>query len=392
MASLLIALIYVAFISLGLPDSLLGAAWPVVRLEFGAELSGAGVIAMIISGGTIVSSLLSDRMNRRFGTGMVTAVSVLMTAVALFGFSLTKSVLAMCVLAIPYGLGAGGVDAALNNYVAIHYSARHMSWLHCFWGLGASISPYIMSVCLNSQVGWRGGYVTVSVIQLVLALAFFATLFVWKQNQSFDPQIEDEKPVGVIGALKIKGVPYVLIAFLCYCTIEATTGLWISSYYVEHKGITPEVAAGYASAFYLGLTGGRFIIGFIADRVGDKNLIRVGMSVVCAGIAMIMIPVDGCTLSRVGLLVTGLGCAPVYPSIIHATPINFGKVNSQAIVGIQMASAYVGCTFMPPVFGMVANYIDISLFPYFLMLFAVMTIVMTELLNNEMAKKQKAHL
>lgn len=390
MFTLLLALIYISFISLGLPDSLLGSAWPVMRVEFNASLDFAGAISMIITAGTIVSSLLSDRMTRKFGVGVVTAVSVSMTAIALFGFSVSGSVPALCLWAIPYGLGAGGVDAALNNFVALHYSARHMSWLHCFWGLGASISPYIMSTALAHNLGWRVGYSTVSIIQVVLALVLFATLPIWKKVrfQTSDASTEvTTQPVGLLAALKIRGVPYVLLAFFAYCSLEGIAILWTSSYLVEHRGVDTEVAAAFASLFYLGITAGRFLNGFIADKFGDRNMIRAGIGVLSVGIVLIMLPVSSNIPAFVGLLITGLGCAPIYPSIIHATPSNFGRENSQAIVGIQMACAYTGNTIMPPVFGMCAKHISMALFPFFMAAFAIMMLIMTESLNRICSKK-----
>lgn len=392
MFSLLLAIIYISFISLGLPDSLLGSGWPVMHIDLGAPISLAGVITMIVAGGTIVSSLLSDRLTRRFGAGLVTAVSVAMTAVALFGFSISTNAWQLFLWAIPYGLGAGGVDAALNNFVALHYAARHMSWLHCFWGVGASVSPFIMGYCLSGGLGWRMGYRSVFFIQVVLAAALFLSLPIWRKKQMQHTDGGDTAeavPLGVVGALKIKGVKYVLLAFFCYCALESTAGLWASSYLVESRGVDAETAALFASLFYLGITFGRFVNGFVADRVGDKRLIRIGLATIIAGVVMIMIPVGADVPALCGLVVVGIGCAPVYPSVIHATPTNFGRENSQAIVGIQMASAYVGTTLMPPAFGLVANHIDIGLYPVFLLVIAAVMLIMTELLNKTMKDKEK---
>ncbi|MBR0367642.1 MAG: MFS transporter [Clostridia bacterium] len=384
MFSLLLAIIYIAFISLGLPDSLLGSAWPVMRLQFGAPLSQAGMISMIIAGGTIVSSLMSDRLTRRLGAGLVTAISVGMTAVALFGFSISDSVLALCLWGIPYGLGAGAVDAALNNYVALHYSSRHMSWLHCFWGVGASISPYIMAAWLSRDNNWQGGYRTVSLMQVALTAVLFISLPMWKRRGEGDgaQPDADPKPLGLTGALRIPGVPAILLAFLGYCAAETTAGLWASSYLVEARGVAAGTAARFASLFYLGITFGRFLNGFVADRLGDKRMIRIGVGVMLAGMALVMLPVKRTLPALAGLIVFGLGCAPVYPSIIHATPHNFGEKNSQAIIGIQMAAAYTGSTFMPPLFGVIAGATSIRLFPWYLALFAVLLLVMTERVNG----------
>lgn len=374
---LLLALIYLAFISLGLPDSLLGAAWPTMQGVFDVPISYMGLISMIISAGTICSSLLSERLTKKFGTKYVTVVSIFMTAIALFCFSTTSNIWMICLWAIPYGLGAGAIDAALNNYVALHYNSRHMSWLHCFWGVGAIISPYVMSwALLNSS--WRDGYRIVSIIQLVIAVVVASTLVVWKVNQRVEDQKEDNEILGLKGALAIKGVPYLLLGFMAYCAAESTTMLWASSYLVEGRGVTKELAASFASLFFIGITAGRFISGFISEKFGDRKMIQIGAIIALLGVICILLPVETDLFALVGLIVVGLGCAPVYPCIIHSTPTNFGAKNSQAIIGIQMASAYVGSTFMPPLFGVIADYLSIKLFPVFLLIFFILMMFMVE--------------
>lgn len=370
MFSLLLAIIYISFISLGLPDSLLGSAWPVMRLDLDAPTSYAGGLSMLIAFGTIISSLFSDRLTTKLGTGKVTALSVSLTAIALFGFSVSQNIAMLCIFAIPYGIGAGAVDAALNNYVALHYSSRHMSWLHCFWGVGASISPYIMSFCLTHDFGWRSGYRSVFVLQVVLSVMLFASLPMWKRSGSMDGQ-KERKPLKLTQAVKIKGVPYIMLTFFCYCSLESSAGLWASTYLTDHRGISAHTAAMFASLFYLGITGGRFISGFVSARLGDKRMIRIGCAVAAAGIIMIMLPLDISVIALSGLIVLGVGCAPIYPSIIHSTPDNFGRENSQSIIGIQMASAYTGTTFIPPVFGIIADRIGVFVFPFFLCAFAI---------------------
>lgn len=383
MYSLLLAVIYISFISLGLPDSLVGSAWPVMHGELQVPYSYAGIITMVISGGTIVSSLLSDRLTKRFGAGLVTAVSVFMTAAALFGFSVTHSFFLLCIWAVPYGLGAGAVDAALNNYVALHYSSRHMSWLHCFWGVGASVSPYIMSFCLTGGYGWSKGYRVVSLIQIVLTAVLFFSLPLWKtRKDELQADGTKGKALGLGEVFKIKGVPYVLSAFFAYCALEQTAGLWASSYLVEYRGISPEIAARFASLFYLGITFGRFLCGFVADKLGDKALIRIGILTSGAGALMILIPFGFDIPALAGLIILGFGCAPIYPSIIHSTPTHFGEENSQAIIGIQMASAYMGSTFMPPVLGAIASLIGIGFYPVYLMIFIVLMFCMIAKLNS----------
>ena len=382
MVSLLLAIIYVAFISLGLPDSLLGSAWPVMVGEFQALLSYAGIVSMIIAGGTIVSSLLSDKLTRRFGAGLVTAVSVMMTALALFGFSQADRFWMLCFLAVPYGLGAGAVDAALNNYVALHYASRHMSWLHCFWGVGATLGPYIMGWAIGAGHGWQTGYGTVSGIQIVLTAALFLSLPLWKKRTGEAEGETEEAPLGLLGALKIRGVKAILLAFFGYCGFESTAGLWASSYLVEFRGVDVETAATFASMFFLGITIGRFLCGFVADKFGDKTMIRFGASVMILGVALVVLPLPTATLALIGLVVAGLGAAPVYPSIIHSTPTNFGKENSHAIIGIQMASAYCGSTLCPPIFGLIAQHIHIAWYPVYMALLAVLLLTMTELVNK----------
>ncbi len=377
---LLLAIIYIAFISLGLPDSLLGAAWPTIRNDFGVPLSYMGLVSMIISGGTIVSSLMSERLTKKFSAKIVTTVSVFLTAVALFGFSTSTEFYQLCLWGIPYGFGAGAIDATLNNYVALHYSSKHMSWLHCFWGVGTIISPYIMSYALAHTV-WNDGYRRVSCIQFGIVAVLVLALPLWKINQATDAKAESAKVLGLKGALKIKGVPYLLLAFLAYCGAEATTMLWASSYLEGTRGASAEESAAFGALFFIGMTVGRFLAGFISDRVGGNRMIRLGTVLALCGVLCIAIPVK--MVSLVGFVVIGLGCAPVYPCIIHSTPANFGAENSQGIIGIQMASAYVGSTFMPPLFGLLANHIDLRLMPAYIGLFFVLLLVM-------MNKTQKA--
>lgn len=385
MVSLLLAIIYIAFISLGLPDSLLGSAWPIMQGHLGVPLSYAGIITMIIAGGTIVASLMADRVIRKLGTGLVTAISVALTATGLLGFSFAGEFWILCLLAIPYGLGAGAIDAALNNYVALHYSSRHMSWLHAFWGVGVTISPYIMSFCLTRNLGWEMGYRSVSFIQIALTAVLFATLPLWKKAAKQITQQEEVTPnvLSVPQALKLKGAPNILIAFFCYCALESTAGLWASSYLVGYRGVDAETAASFAALFYLGITGGRVLNGFIADKFGDRTMIRTGILVLASGVVLVALPFPSVTPALVGLVIIGLGCAPIYPSVIHSTPVNFGKENSQSLVGIQMASAYTGTTLMPPLFGLIAQHISIGLYPLYLGIFTLVMLAMTEALNRK---------
>ena len=393
MYSLLLAIIYIAFISLGLPDSLIGAGWPVMHTALGVPIAAAGLITMLIAGGTIVSSILSDRLTHRFGAGLVTAVSVLTTAVALLDFSLAGQFWQLCLWAIPYGMGAGAVDAALNNYVALHYAARHMSWLHSFWGVGAAISPYIMSFALSSGQGWTGGYRIVGLLQVGLAAVLLVTLPLWRQGKepastaAAAPVQPATAPLHLAQIIRITGVPFVLTAFFVYSAVEQTAGIWASSYLVQSRGVAVDTAASFASFFYLGITGGRFLSGFIADRLGDRRLIRWGAILALAGIALIVLPLPT-PLALAGLIIAGLGCAPIFPAIIHATPTNFGANRSQAIIGVQMAAAYLGTVFMPPLFGWLAGRVSMALFPLYLLFFAIVLLAVTERLNQVLDREK----
>ena len=373
MVHLLLAIIYMAFISLGLPDGLLGAAWPSMVPELGAPVSFAGVIFVIIPVGTVVSSLLSQRLNLRFGPGKVTAVSVAMTAAALFGFASSSSVWQLCLWAVPYGLGAGSVDACLKNYVALHYASRHMSWLHCMWGIGASAGPYIMGAVLSAGGHWSSGYRYIGVIQLALTALLLLSLPLWKSAGS-EGEGEKAKPLRLGEIFAIPGAKPLLLAFFCYCALEQTMGLWAASYLAMYRSFTAEQAASFAGLFYLGITLGRALNGFLTLRFSDSFLTRAGFAVVALGVAAVLLPL-GETAALAGLLLVGLGCAPVYPCIIHATPARFGAERSQAVIGILMAGAYLGNCLMPPLFGLIANHISIELLPpYLLLLLAVMAL------------------
>lgn len=378
MYSLLLALIYLAFISLGLPDSLLGAGWPVMHEVFGVPIPYMGIVTMLISGCTILSSLASDRVTRKFGANVVTVFSVFLTAFALMGFSFATSFRHLLILAIPYGLGAGAIDAALNNYVALHYTSKHMSWLHCFWGVGTIVSPFVMSHALSTSV-WNNGYRIVSLIQIGIALLLLFTLPVWKVNAKKETSIgEETKSVGIFGALKIKGVPYLLLGFFAYCAAEATAMGWASTYFSEVKGIDGETAAAYASLFFIGLTAGRFVGGFLMDFLGDRKMILLGTGIAFCGVLCLALPVETEKLAIVGFIVIGLGFAPIYPCIIHSTPSNFGAEHSGAIIGIQMASAYVGSTFMPPLYGLLGKWLGYGMMPIYILAFMTLMICMTE--------------
>lgn len=386
MFQLLLVIIYISFISLGLPDSLLGSAWPSIYPELKVPVSYAGIISMIIALGTIVSSLQSDRLTRKLGTGKVTAFSVGMTAAALFGFSISHSFWMLCLWAVPYGLGAGSVDASLNNYVALHYESRHMSWLHCMWGVGATIGPYIMGFALTGGMTWNGGYRIISVLQIVLTILLAVSLPLWKGKKSADSSSENSqaqpRALSIKSILRIPGAKEVMVCFFCYCAVEQTAALWASSYLTLYKGIPAETAARFAGMFFIGITVGRALSGFLTMKLNDVQMIRLGQGLIGAGVLIMLLPL-GAGASLAGLIIIGLGCAPIYPCIIHSTPDRFGADRSQAIIGVQMASAYVGTCLMPPLFGLIANHISVSLFPVYMLGILVLMTVMHELLTRK---------
>lgn len=379
MVTLFIAVIYLTFIGLGLPDSLLGAAWPSMYQEMNAPLAFAGVVSIIISFGTIVSSFLSDRLNIRFGTGRIAFVSTAITAISMFGFSISTRFWMLCAWAVPYGLGAGSIDAALNNYVALHYDSKYMSWLHCMWGIGASVGPYIMGLAISTKGKWNIGYRYTTIIQIIIALVLLASINKW-ENGSVGAG-HKRRPLSIKEVLKIKNVIPVVISFICYCAIEQTTGLWASSYLKINVGLSADRAATMATMFFVGITVGRAVSGFATIKLSDNNMIRVGELIIAIGIALMVFATNK-HVAEVSILLIGLGCAPIYPSIIHLTPTRFGPDNSQAIIGAEMAFAYIGILAMPPLFGLIANAISISLLPYYLFAFLVIMILLNEKFNK----------
>ena len=399
MFSILLFMIYLAFVSLGLPDALLGSAWPIMYQEFAVPVSYSGTVFMIICGGTILSSLNSEKLNRRFGTGKITAISVFLTAIALFGFSISHSFLMLCLFAIPYGLGAGSVDAALNHYVALHYSSRHMSWLHCMWGLGASVGPYIMGFVLQRGEPWNRGYLIVSIIQFILAIILFCSLSLWKKNpeeltenaastakqeapkqeapkqEAPKQEAPKQKALSLKEVFAIPGAKESLASFYGYCALEQTVGLWAGSFMVLALGMEEKLAASYVALFYFGITFGRFLSGFFTMKWKDEQMVLGGSAIVFFGIFLLFTPWSKAMVLP-ALILIGLGCAPVYPSVIHSTPYNFGVEHSSALIGAQMAAAYVGTLIMPPLFGVLGRSFSMKLFPYysmFLLLFMVFT-------------------
>lgn len=402
MVTLFLIVIHAAFISLGLPDSLLGVAWPVAQKEFGASLGDAGIISMVISIGTVISSLFSSRLLSRFGVGKVTAVSVLMTALALLGFSFAPAFIAMILLAIPLGLGAGAVDSGLNEYVAEHYESRHMSWLHCFWGVGAMTGPLIMSQYMSMGVDWRMGYLTVAVIQFILVAVLIVTLPLWDKVAKITSQkreTEEKSPEGskepqpesfpastssgkkgFLVPLKIKGAKVALVSFFLYCGVEMTLGLWGSSFLITEKGIDTATAAQWVSFYWGGLTVGRLVSGFLAMKLNNQQMIRMGELTVLLGVICLLLPLPQ-FVCLIGFVLVGVGCAPIYPCMLHETPVRFGKKDAQSMMGFQMAVCYIGSTLLPPFFGLVATKVTVGLLPVFLLVYIVIMLVSSEAAN-----------
>lgn len=387
---LLLFVIYLAFISLGLPDSLLGAAWPAMFEDLGVPVDYAGIISMIVAAGTVISSLFSGKVISRFGIPVVTTVSVLLTALALMGFSVSGQFIFLCFLAVPLGLGAGSVDAALNNYVALHYQARHMNWLHSFWGVGAAIGPMIMAAYLAKGDVWSSGYEAVAWIQLGLVLVLILSLPLWIKKQPATEMTEQTDTLAYRTLFSLPGLKQALAVFFCYCTIEATFGLWGASFLVFEKGYEPEQAARLTSLYFVGITVGRFLSGVLTVHFTNKQLVYLGQSVIALGLALLFLPFSATVLP--GFLLVGLGCAPIFPSLLHETPANFGEKNSQTIMGFQMASAYVGITLMPFLFGKIATFTGQRFLIGFLAIFLVLIFLMTTAMNVAVEKVRKADL
>ena len=384
MGSLLLAVIYLIFISLGLPDSLLGSGWPKMQVVFGVPSSYAGYVSMTISFMTIISALLSPRMIRRFHTKWIVIVSIGMTVLGLLGFSICGQYWMLFLFAVPYGLGAGSIDAAVNHYVANHYKSSVMNFLHCFYGVGAVISPWIMSLALK-VARWNEGYRWTAYIQMGILLVCILSLPLWKKNERQDEE-ENRNSAGIKEALKVPGVILTLIAFFAYCSGEATCFLWVPSYFAGTKtGLSDETIASFGSLIFGGLMLGRLISGFISNKLGDRLLIRIGIAVELVGILLVFLPVENYLVAAIGFVVIGTGMGPVYPAIQHMAPANFGKRHSAAVIGLQMASAYIGSTFMPMVFGNIQQAVGIGIMPVYLIIFAVLNIGMLEIAYRKVA-------
>lgn len=383
LATLLLVVIYIAFISLGLPDALLGAAWPVIQAELQVPYSVAGAVSMTAVAGTVLASIFASRIARRFGTARVTAVSVALTAIGLFGFALSPAFPWLLLAAIPLGFGAGAIDSGLNAFVAEHYESRHMSWLHSFWGVGALTGPLLLSALIAGGESWRNTYFGIGGFQTVLFVVLLASIPLWKKVQSHRPEHHDPeaKQPGLFAPLKLPGVWKALLTFFSYCAVEATMGLWGGSFLFKARGMDPAEAAGWVSAFFAAITAGRFLTGFLTSKVSNNNLILGGILVVAAGVLTMLLPLPtAATLA--GFVLVGLGCAPIFPCMLHETPIRFGRFNSQAVMGFQMATAYVGVVSMPPLFGLIGDAAGLGVMPYFLLLFVAIMLVASQSLRR----------
>lgn len=372
---MLLIILYIAFVALGLPGALLGSAWPVMQGELDKPVHYAGIITMLIALGTILTSLMADNLTKKIHPWLVVVLGMLLMAVSLFGFSFTSSFWFMCIWAVPLGLGAGAVDAVINNTIAVRYSSRHMSWLHCFWGLGAMVGPYIMGFYLTRGIHWSYGFGTVGLLQLLALGLLIFSLSHWKKpvpSETSAPKPPPAKSFRMV--LRIPGVKFALLAFFAYCALESTAGLWASTYLVYNRNIPAESAALFASFFFIGITAGRFVSGFVSNLLGEWKMILLGLVTIFVGIVAVWFSFAPAWVCLFGLIVIGLGCAPIFPSLMHATPDNFGLENSQALVGIQMAAAYTGSTVIPPLFGGLAGIVGIGFFPAFLFIFLLITV------------------
>ena len=387
----LLVIIYIAFISLGLPDSVLGSVWPVIRLDLSAALGLVGYVAMTISAGTVISSLLSNRLVSRFGTAKVTVTSVAMTAIALLGYSFVGHAAFLFLLAIPLGLGAGSIDAALNNFVALHYKSMHMNWLHCFWGVGATAGPLIMSAFLLQAGGWRTGYLVIAALQFALVVVLLASMKLWdgKELRSSKGTQRDSKVTTNREAFGLPNVKLALISFVFFGVTETTTGLWSSSYLVGVKGMAATTAARWTASFYAGITLGRLLSGFLSIKMKNSVLIRLGQLVCVFGAVLLILPLP-VTVSALGLIVIGLGTAPIFPAMLHETPNRFGSRASGAIMGLQMALAYSGGTFGSPLFGALASATSLKLLPFFLLAAISIMFIASELLNKRITGRERS--
>ena len=382
MATLLLIVIYIAFIGLGIPDSLFGTAWPAIYKEFSLSISNAGYVTFLISGCTMLSSFFCTRIINKFGTCFVTALSTALTAIALFGFSMSQNIFSLCIFAVPLGFGAGAVDAGLNNYVAIHYNASHMNFLHCFYGIGVTTSPYIMSIAI-SDISWRIGYRTTFYIQIVIALIVILSAPLWKKADNKIPLNNDIQPrsISLRRLAKMRKVRIVWLIFIASCSIEYILGIWSSTFLVETRGIIPQNAARIVMLYYAGIALGRFTSGIAVAKISSSMIIQICKYIIFSALLMLFVPC-GEIVSAIILFIAGFGIGPVFPNMIYLTPYNFGKDISQSVIGSQMAASYMGIMLTPPFFGVLARILGIWIFPVFLVIFFSLMFLGIKLLGN----------
>lgn len=372
---------------LGLPN-VLGSAWPAMHVDLGVSAASAGIISMILSGLTILAAFWCDKVTRRLGVSKVILMSLIVIAISLIGFSMGTHFILLCLWSIPLGLGMGFIDATLNNVMALHYEAKHMNWLHGFWGVGAAIGPIIMSSFLVRQDSWAAGYRFIGLLQFAYIGIFLLTFKLWKKIQAplDDSKAIEQETLTFKQIIQLPGVRQSLLVFFCYCAIEATVGLWASSYFVLVRNLAEETAALWISLYYIGITAGRFMAGFLTMKISHKKLINLGSGLIGLGIIILLLPVPEIFL-LIALFLIGFGCAPIFPSLIHETPNNFGAVNSQAIIGVQMAFTYIGAAFMPPLFGILAELTSYRIFPFYLFGFLIVMVIMLKKLNQKLQIK-----
>lgn len=385
MTTILLIIIYIAFIGLGIPDSLFGTAWPAIYQEFDLPISSANYVTLLISGGTFICSLFAAKIINRFGTAKITAISTVMTAAALFGFSCSRSLFWLCLFAIPLGLGAGAIDSALNNYVALHYKAIHMNFLHCFYGIGVSLSPYLMSFALSHDANWRGGYRIVFYLQFIIALITIFSLPLWNKIKNSSSEREQETPrtVSVFDLLKMPAIRSVCCVFIGSCAIEYTSGIWGATFLVRTKGIDVNYAAKMITFYYIGIALGRFLSGVLANKLTRWQLVRNGQCIMAVAILLLLFPLPP-IISAISLFMIGMGNAPIFPNMLHLTPQNFGKDISQSVIGIEMAASYTGIMLAPAFFGLIAQNISIVLFSYYLLIMFLIMIGATWILKQKL--------
>lgn len=373
MATLLLIVIFIDFIGLGIPDSLFGAAWPAINYDFGLPISAANAVTVTMTVCSIISSLMSAKLTERFSTSKIAAVSTALTAVGLFGFSISKNIYMMFFFTLFLGFGAGAIDAALNNYVAVHYKASHMNFLHCFYGIGVTLSPYIMSLALKNR-SWESGYRWASIIQLVISVIAFASLPLWQKNGILSGVSEENSKSSFAELIKLPGVKSTWLVLFGSCSLEYVSGTWASSFLVNLRGLTADKAALFITVYYGGMAFGRFLSGIFSTKLKPQQIIAIGTILIIPAIALVSQPFIP-FLCAAGLFLIGLGNGPLYPNMVHLTPIRFGKKMSQAVMGSQMAAAYIGILSMPALTGFLAQKFSTDIFPYCLIiLYGIMLI------------------